>query len=768
MPGTGNAPRASDVGRRVPMEVDTELFSDFEMRTLFGSDVLVHSSDPRDEVIEDPNILHVKAVDLDIKNNTKAHRTDEFDIADASVYDDREFLVVRRGQAFKANITFSKEFDPSEDDLRLIFQFGKYPLASSGSYVELVLSDKDVKSEWGAWMESREEKVTSIQVVTPPTVYVGKWTLSVDIIKRKDAKITIYRYKHEKPIYVLFNPWCKEDGVYMPDKDGSQIGEYVLNDTGKIYAGNTRSISPKPWVFGQFTGNVLDCILNLLDTEMNVKKRGDPVMVSRKLSALVNSSNEDGILTGNWSGDYTGGTSPLDWTGSVAIFEQYYETNAPVEYGQCWVFSGILTTACRALGIPARSVTNFASAHDTDGSITIDEHYDSDGEPMAHLNGDSCWNFHVWNDVWMARPDLQAGYGGWQAIDATPQEESIYGGSRSYCMGPMSLRAIREGRVNFPYDGPFVFAEVNADRVTWKKNKDTANFEIVDITKSSVGRYLSTKGVKGMTFERTWFEKLICSDEEREDVTCQYKFKEGSEEERAAVREASMHSSETTKKTKVYEPAVKDVEFKVSADPNTFVGDDIEVTLVMENKSDSTRTVSGTLVIGTTFYTGVFHKELLKKKFQGVQVEGLKEEKFRVPVKEYLDKLADHFMISISFVCVVQETRQHFVDSSELRLRKPHLTVKAPDKARVDKSFQVNVSFVNPLPVSLTKCELRVEGPGLLKPICFQQPDLKEKSTFTATFEMTPVKTGQRDIIVYYNSQEISAITGTHSVNVEF
>ena len=33
-------------------------------------------------------------------------------------------------------------------------------------------------------------------------------------------------------------------------------------------------------------------------------------------------------------------------------------------------------------------------------------------------------NFHVWNDVWMARPDLPPGMGGWQAIDGTPQEES--------------------------------------------------------------------------------------------------------------------------------------------------------------------------------------------------------------------------------------------------------------------------------------------------------------------------------------------------------
>ena len=33
-------------------------------------------------------------------------------------------------------------------------------------------------------------------------------------------------------------------------------------------------------------------------------------------------------------------------------------------------------------------------------------------------------NFHVWNEGWFKRPDLPAGYGGWQAFDATPQEES--------------------------------------------------------------------------------------------------------------------------------------------------------------------------------------------------------------------------------------------------------------------------------------------------------------------------------------------------------
>ena len=50
------------------------------------------------------------------------------------------------------------------------------------------------------------------------------------------------------------------------------------------------------------------------------------------------------MLEGNWSGDYTGGTSPLEWTGSVAILEEFFKTKQPVSFGQCWVFSGVVTT----------------------------------------------------------------------------------------------------------------------------------------------------------------------------------------------------------------------------------------------------------------------------------------------------------------------------------------------------------------------------------------------------------------------------------------
>lgn len=56
----------------------------------------------------------------------------------------------------------------------------------------------------------------------------------------------------------------------------------------------------------------------------------------------------------------------------------------------------------------------------------------------------------------MARPDLPPGNGGWQAVDATPQETS----QGTFRCGPASLAAVRNGQVFLKHDSPFVFAEV--------------------------------------------------------------------------------------------------------------------------------------------------------------------------------------------------------------------------------------------------------------------------------------------------------------------
>ena len=62
-------------------------------------------------------------------------------------------------------------------------------------------------------------------------------------------------------------------------------------------------------------------------------------------SLQINSNDDRGVLSGDWSENYSDGISPVEWTGSVAILKQWHTTGCqPVCYGQCWVFAAVMCT----------------------------------------------------------------------------------------------------------------------------------------------------------------------------------------------------------------------------------------------------------------------------------------------------------------------------------------------------------------------------------------------------------------------------------------
>lgn len=55
--------------------------------------------------------------------------------------------------------------------------------------------------------------------------------------------------------------------------------------------------------------------------------------------------DNEGVLEGRWTSEYPKDcTKPWEWSGSVAILREYMKTKKTVTYGQCWVFSGLVTT----------------------------------------------------------------------------------------------------------------------------------------------------------------------------------------------------------------------------------------------------------------------------------------------------------------------------------------------------------------------------------------------------------------------------------------
>ena len=85
-------------------------------------------------------------------------------------------------------------------------------------------------------------------------------------------------------------------------QDDAQRREYILNESGLIFDNPTSAWTGKPWDFSQFSKPVLDCALLLL-ARTKPAERADPVLLVRRVSALVNSQDDEGLLVGNWSGE---------------------------------------------------------------------------------------------------------------------------------------------------------------------------------------------------------------------------------------------------------------------------------------------------------------------------------------------------------------------------------------------------------------------------------------------------------------------------------
>ncbi|RVE73967.1 hypothetical protein OJAV_G00036420 [Oryzias javanicus] len=682
--------------------------------------------------------LKVQSIDL-MKDksgeNRMKHRT--------HLYQNDNFII-RRGQTFQMWITLSRPFDAHTDMLYLHLKTGPVPSVGKGTYVIVPLVENLKGNCWEAAVVEKDDKRIKLSVNSPATAIIGRYQFIVETTSPNGPSFSTY--DHTNDIYMLFNPWSKDDTVYLDDEEERQ--EYVLNDVGRIYYGNEYQIGARTWNYGQFDSGILTACLYILEKSRTPNYGwGNPVNVVRIISAMVNSPNDSGVLAGNWSGNYTGGKSPTAWNGSIEILKQYYASKgSPVKYGQCWVFGGVTTTVMRCLGIPTRTVTNFRSAHDTDVSLTTDVYVDENMEPLNNLNHDSIWNFHVWNDCWMARPDLPDGNGGWQAVDSTPQEES----NGIYCCGPAPLTAIRSGQVYLKYDCPFVFAEVNSDKIYWQRNAN-GTYRKIYSENSVVGCNISTKAV---------------GSDERNDITHMYKHPEGSEQERMAVETACRFGS----KAHAYaSPTAEDISVKVVLEgEGPKIGSDAVLCIKLYNSSSEKRNVSLYIQVAAMYYTGV-HKATIHKDHIDVDLKPKKETiiQLTLPYDLYKDQLVDQAALMLTLSGRVKETQQVLATQFSFRLRTPDIIIKPTRRAVVGRKMEVEISFTNPLPDVLKDVVFNVEGIGLQSAHKKIYREIGSHATITFTEEFTPTLAGTKKLVATLDCSQLTQVHGVGDIIVE-
>lgn len=681
------------------------------------------------------NVMRVHLFKENWDSNKLDHHTDRYE---------NDKLIVRRGQPFFIQIDFNRPYQPNKDFFRVEYAIGSYPMENKGTYIPVPIVSELQSGKWGAKVVMNEGASVRLSVQSSPECVVGKFRMYVAVWTPYGVLRT--KRNQETDTYILFNPWCEEDPVYLDDDKERE--EYVLNDIGVIFYGGVNDIKSRSWSYGQFEDGILDACLYMMDkAQMDLSGRGNPIKVSRVGSAMINSKDDEGVLVGSWDNIYAYGVPPSAWTGSVDILLEYRSSKNPVRYGQCWVFAGVFNTFLRCLGIPARVITNYFSAHDNDANLQMDIFLEEDGSVNSKLTKDSVWNYHCWNEAWMTRPDLPVGFGGWQVVDSTPQENS----DGMYRCGPASVQAIKHGHVCFQFDAPFVFAEVNSDLVYITAKKDGTHV-VASVDSTHIGKLIVTKETGG--------DGMV-------DITDTYKFQEGQEEERLALETALMYGAKKPLNTEGVVKPRSDVDMDFVVE-NAILGKDFKVIITFQNNSSNHYTITAYLTGNIIFYTGVSKEEFKKETFN-VTLEPLsfKREEVLIRAGEYMGQLLEQAALHFFVTARVNETSDILAKQKSTVLIIPTIIIKVRGSKVVGSDMVVTVEFTNPLNEPLRNVWIRLEGPGVIKPIRKMFREIQPNSTVQWEEVFRPWVPGLRKIIASMSSDSLRHVYGELDLKIQ-
>ncbi|KAG7229550.1 hypothetical protein INR49_031974 [Caranx melampygus] len=628
----------------------------------------------------------LKILDLQSKTNNTEHRTSEISVDE---------LIVRRGQPFTVTLHLTEAFKPDLHHLKITVETGEFPSEERGTKSCFGIPDNVrrsplAKAVWKAELQRNQQRAMILIITPPADTPIGEYKLS---LKHKQEELLV-------KIAVLFNPWCPDDWVFLPDE--RERAEYFEPDMVKICL-KLLDVNRK----------------HLLDPADDVSARCNPIYVGRVVSTMINSADDSGVLQGNWGNSFA---------------------------------------VMRLLGIPCRVISNFQSAHDNNENLIIDV-YHADYGVREKESRDSIWNYHVWVEGWMRRPDLSADgkYDGWQVLDPTPQERS----DGVYCCGPAPLAAILEGETNLKYDVPFVFAEVNADCVDWWSLKaDGSKVKIFSDTRR-VGQNISTKAL---------------NSNKRQDITHTYKHTEGTEKERitfgnavARLTNGGNHGENGNEGGPDETLSVPPVTMRFEEVSKPVNGKDVSLKLVLTSKSREARPLLISISVQAMKYNGRPAFNIQKELKEETLLPG-KELVIPVliPFSVYHRHMVLHDSMKISALVMDKNNLANtYLAEDDIVLQYPPISLTMASQIRVGREARAEVVFRNPIDETLTGCTANLTGSGLIsREPQFRLPDLRKNQQLRIQFSFFPYKTGVKTMVVNFDCSAFKNIKASSTVTV--
>ncbi|XP_029808634.1 erythrocyte membrane protein band 4.2 [Suricata suricatta] len=579
---------------------------------------------------------------------------------------------------------------------------------------------------WSAVVEDRDDQSWNISVTTPTDAVIGRYSLLLQVLGKKSFPLGKFT--------LLFNPWAREDAVFL-EKESERM-EYVLNQNGLIYLGTADCIEAEPWDFGQFEVDVIDHSLYLLSMDKQVEEWGNPVHVAHILGAWLRAFMEKMVLPTPQTHTVQEAALLNKRRGSVPILRQWLTGQGrPVYDGQAWVFAAVACTVLRCLGIPARVITTFTSAQGTGGRLFVDEYYNEEGLHNGESQRGRIWIFQTSTECWMTRPALPQGYDGWQILYPDAHRR----GRVLESCNLVPVRAVKEGILELMPAVSDLFAAVNASCVVWKCCED-GTLELTNSKTKYVGNNISTKSV---------------GSDRCEDITQNYKYPEGSVQEKEVLERVQKQRLEHEKDSGIYPPSLKTAEplyLSLEAPSSLQLRGDAKISVILTNLTDEEKDVQLAIGVQAIYYNGILAAKLWKEK-KFLTLSANKEEEIPVSVSfaSFKQSPPENSFLRLTAIAKATQSKSSLscFAQEDIAICRPCLVIKMPETTEQYQLLTASVSLYNFLDVPMQDCVISIFGRGLIyREKRYRLASVWPKNILYTQFQFTPTQVGPQRLTV--------------------
>uniref|UniRef100_A0A8C9J5W2 Protein 4.2 n=1 Tax=Panthera tigris altaica TaxID=74533 RepID=A0A8C9J5W2_PANTA len=683
--------------------------------------------------------LGIKNCDFQAAKNNEEHYTKAIS---------SQHLFVRRGKPFTIILHFQAPVHTFLSTLKkvaLIAQTGEQPSKANKTQATFPISSMGDRKWWSAVVEDRDAQSWNISVTTPTDAIIGHYSLLLQVLGKKSFPLGRFT--------VLFNPWAREDAVFLERE--SQRTEYVLNQNGLIYLGTADCIQEEPWDFGQFEVDVIDLSLHLLSMDKQVEEWGNPVHVAHILGASLHAFMEKRVLPTPQTHTIQEAALLNKRRGSVPILRQWLTGQGrPVYDGQAWVFAAVACTVLRCLGIPARVVTTFASAQGTGGRLFVDEYYNEEGLQNGEGQRGRIWIFQTSTECWMTRPALPQGYDGWQILH--PNAHSGGGVLESCDLVP--VRAVKEGILGLTPAVSDLFASVNASCVVWKCCEDDT-LELTNSNTKYVGNNISTKSV---------------GSDRCEDITQNYKYPEGSSQEKEVLERVQKERMEHEKDSGIHPPRLKTAEplyLFLEAPSSLCLGGNAQFSVILVNPTDEEKAVELAIGVQAMYYNGILAAKLWKNKLfltLGANMDETTTNSLSFSCFEQSPPENSFLRLTAIATATQSESSLSCFAQEDIAICRPRLVIEMPETTEQYQLLKASVSVHNFLDVPMQDCVISIFGRGLIyREKRYRLASVLPRKTLYTQFQFTPTQVGPQRLTVEMDCDMFQNQTNYRNITVK-